>query len=370
MDDKNVIYKWRPKGIYFSIKLLIYFLREFLAELIYIIFNLFKSTVQGDLAIFKLNKKTIERNFVDNSNELLFFPPFDAHYGDVINLLFFSKSIFETREKKLTIVSSDHKLAKICKMFEHTDFRYYPTLKNRSIFWIMGPLYILIFGKVKEGRVNFINLTFSLFFEELIGVTTLSLFERKLGMKLTMNNVSLPLIDFEEKVHTNNRIAGLGFVRNRTVLVNIESRAISSTNVSLNFWKKTINHLVERGFSVLLNNKIEQFEGPQIKYLHLEWNELIPAAEYCGNFISIRNGICDLLQFTDIKLIIIYPILNIHGIIQNRFYFKFAQLYLNELVSNPSNLIELAYTPDLEDELSSRIVKLIESPDEINKITF
>lgn len=366
MDDKNVIYKWRPKGINSFIKLLIYIVREFLAGLIFIFYYPLKLAVQGDLASLKLNKKTIERNFVVNSNELLFFPPFDAHYGDVINLLFFSKSIFETRGKKLTIVSSDHKLAKICRMFEHTDFRYYPALKNRSILWIMGPLYILIFGKVKEGRVNFINSSFFLFFEELIGVTTLSLFERKLEIKLTMKNVSLPLIDFEDKEHTKNKIAGLGFERNRTVLVNIESRAINM-NFSLSFWKKTIDHLVEGGFSVILNNKIEELESPQIKYLQLDWNELIPAAEYCGNVISIRNGICDLLQFIDIKLIIIYPVLDMNGAVQNKFYFKFAQLYSKELVLNPSNLIELAYAPALEDELSSRIIKLIESPKKLIK---
>lgn len=361
MDDKNVIYKWGPKRIYSFIKLLIYLLGEFLAGLTFIFFYPFKSAVQGNLSSLRLNKKAIERNFFVNSNELLFFPPFDAHYGDVINLLFFSKSIFETRGKKLTIVSSDYKLAKICRMFEHTDFRYCPTLANSSIYWIMGPLYILIFGKVKDRRINFINSSFFLFFEELIGVTTLSLFERKLGIKLTMSNVSLPFVGFEEKEHTKNKIADLGFVRNKTVLVNVESRAINM-NISLNFWKRTINHLVEGGFSVVLNNKIEELESPQIKYLQLEWNELIPAAEYCGNVISIRNGICDLLQFTDIKLIILYPILDMNGALQNRFYFKFTQVYLRELKLNPSNLIEFAYSPTLEEELSSRIVKLIESP--------
>jgi hypothetical protein len=358
LDDKDIIYKWKLRGFYSFIKLLIYLLRNSLAGLLDVFYTPLKFAVHGDLAALMFNKKTIERNFFTNSNDLIFFPPYGAHYGDVINLLYFSKSIFETRGKKLTIVSPDNKIAKICKMFEHTDFIYYPALKDKSIYWVKGPLYIFIFGKIRDGHVNFINHNFVPFYEETIGITNLSLFERKLGIKLTMKNVSLPLIDFDAKENLNNKIASLGFVRNKTVLVNIESRAISM-NISLNFWKKTINRLVKAGFGVILNNRIEELEGPEVKYLQLDWNELIPAAEYCSNVISIRNGICDLLQFTDTKLIIIYPVIDINGSVQNKFYFKFSQLYLKELMSNPTNLTELAYTPSLEDELISRIVKLI-----------
>lgn len=361
MDDQEIIYKWNPKGIRPFMKLFTYIVRQFLFGLMYSTFSSIESIVQGDFASLMHHKKTIERSLFGDVNEILFFPPFDAHYGDVINLLFFAKSFFEKNKKKLTLISPDHKLAAICKMFDNVNFLYYPTLKNKSIYWIMGPLYLLTFRKIRETKVNFINHTFFLIFEELIGVRTLSMFEKKLGVKLELNNLSIPSVDFKDARRVFDKIASLGFVRNNTVFLNIESRAINM-NISINFWGKTIHNIVKRGYSVILNNPIEEFESQQVKYLPLDWDELIPAAEYCGTVISIRNGICDLLQFTHVKLIIIYPILDVDNNIQNKFYFKFTQLYLRELIHNPSNLFELAYFQSSENELSSQIANLVCSP--------
>lgn len=358
LDDKNAIYEWDAKESRQFLKLFIYILRNLFSNLSAVVYNTLNSVVRGYLFKLLRDKKTIERDFYSNPNLLLFFPPFDAHYGDVINLLYFSNVIFQTKGKTLTIVSSDYKLGKICLMFEHASFIYYPTLKNKSIYWLMGPLYALIFRRVKVGRVNFINHPIFPFFEELIGITTLSMFEKKLRVKLTMDNITLPVTDFDVGKKIYDKLAQLGFIRGKTVLINIESRAINM-KLSLIFWKKTILNLTEAGFGVILNNKIMELEGPNVKYLHMEWNELIPATKYCGQIISIRNGICDLLQFIDVRMIIIYPLLDMNGSVQNKFYFKFSQLYLKELIPNPPNIIELAYAPDFEDELSSRIANLI-----------
>jgi len=84
------------------------------------------------------------------------------------------------------------------------------------------------------------------------------------------------------------------------------------------WFENIINLLNDEGFVVVNNisnkaafssvddiNNEEKFNGTIPIKLPIDL--VIPFAELCGNFLGIRSGLCDLLAFSNVKKIIIYP---------------------------------------------------------------
>jgi hypothetical protein len=125
----------------------------------------------------------------------------------------------------------------------------------------------------------------------------------KANPKLSKKDVFCLLFDLE--------LADLTLTsQNNPVLLNRRKRVFLSTHANSCFhfekifWIEIAKYLEESGYQVYTNENIGYGE-----HIILNLKELDFFLRECLLFIGIRNGLCDLLVNTDVKKIIIYPVM-------------------------------------------------------------
>lgn len=83
--------------------------------------------------------------------------------------------------------------------------------------------------------------------------------------------------------------------------------AHSIVEVPLSFWEKLAMEYEEKGFLVLTN--VAKGQAPLVgtKGISLPLKEMKAAVEYGGHFVSMRSGLCDLLQGAKAKKTLVFP---------------------------------------------------------------
>lgn len=105
---------------------------------------------------------------------------------------------------------------------------------------------------------------------------------------------SIPVIPEEAAKSAEKRFNELGLEKGKTVLLAPE--AFSIKGVENVFWESLSKELQNKGYKTYFNNINSD----------LSFAELIPFADLCGNVVSIRSGICDVLNSTNANMFVLY----------------------------------------------------------------
>ena len=95
----------------------------------------------------------------------------------------------------------------------------------------------------------------------------------------------------------------LGAVKGRTVIISPEANSVSMLPIWL--WNAIISELEKKNYVVLLN--CDHPNGYKAKDVFFSYYESKGFLEYCGAFLAIRSGLCDIVSTCECKKIILYP---------------------------------------------------------------
>ncbi|MTJ82592.1 MAG: hypothetical protein F8N37_16510 [Telmatospirillum sp.] len=113
------------------------------------------------------------------------------------------------------------------------------------------------------------------------------------------------------------RMKALGVPVGRTVLLSPWAHSWRCQLPDL-WWEAAVKALSEKGFAVVCNvanrtRSIETRGSPVLPSIpgtipvDIPVGEIIPFAEYCGYFLGMRSGLCDLLSRVNIGKIVVFP---------------------------------------------------------------
>lgn len=137
-------------------------------------------------------------------------------------------------------------------------------------------------------------------------------FKPNIGLPLT-TQVSPPICQNEWEEKARLRFTEMGLKHNKTVLVaplaNYFNRIHGVNQTFANFWEEVCEWLLKNDFSVAINSKNHE-ASIKSKYnaVEIPLQEVIPFANYCGFFIGIRSGFCELICFSSCHKKVIYPV--------------------------------------------------------------
>ena len=94
-----------------------------------------------------------------------------------------------------------------------------------------------------------------------------------------------------------------GVIKNKTIIISPDANSV--TKLPVLFWNDLISDFKEKGYFVFVNcNYASPFKAPDIFF---NYEESVPLLEYCGYFVGIRSGLCDIISTAKCKKIFIYP---------------------------------------------------------------
>lgn len=104
-----------------------------------------------------------------------------------------------------------------------------------------------------------------------------------------------------------NKWSQMGIVGGKTVI--ISNKAYSVTGLSGKIWKKICHELNGKGWETLfcVNPRNELPPFCNAKTVWFTYKESAALLEYAGAFLSIRNGLCDIISSAKCKKTILYP---------------------------------------------------------------
>lgn len=83
--------------------------------------------------------------------------------------------------------------------------------------------------------------------------------------------------------------------------------AKSMVKIPSEYWDRVIKENIEKGFQVYTNVAGEEQPLEGTKPLNIPINQMVSAAEYAGNFIGIRSGLCDILNTARCRKTVVFP---------------------------------------------------------------
>lgn len=116
-----------------------------------------------------------------------------------------------------------------------------------------------------------------------------------------------PHLYLPEFAQLSQRMTGFlqekGAKRGQTVIIAPEANSITELNEKI--WNEIIVALKLKGYTVLINSKKENvYEAPTI---FTPYAQSVALLEYCGYFIGLRSGLCDIISSAKCRKIILYP---------------------------------------------------------------
>lgn len=115
-------------------------------------------------------------------------------------------------------------------------------------------------------------------------------------------------------------------IKDQTII--LSPYAFSVPEIEMKIWERIAAFYKKNGFHVVTNQQ-NSSECP-IKgtvAVSLPLDEMYLFAEYCGTFIGLRSGLCDLLAFSRCKMVVFYPA---QSNIDWKEKFTFKNLYLKK----------------------------------------
>ncbi len=95
-------------------------------------------------------------------------------------------------------------------------------------------------------------------------------------------------------------------VKNKTVI--LAPNAVSVPLIKEEVWEKIAEFYQENGFYVITNlTNTNEIPIKGTLGIRIPLNEIYLLAEFCGYFIGLRSGLCDLLAFSTCQMVVLYP---------------------------------------------------------------
>lgn len=112
----------------------------------------------------------------------------------------------------------------------------------------------------------------------------------------------LPLTKELEKKFQDN-----GMKKGKTVI--IAPFAYSVRNLPVWFWDKLAGRLKKMGYEIFANMNIDIEINPfeQMKSFFFSFEEAEAVLKYCGYFLALRSGLCDIVSMIPCRQVILYP---------------------------------------------------------------
>ena len=129
-----------------------------------------------------------------------------------------------------------------------------------------------------------------------------------------------------------------GIVPKKTVIVAPDANSV--TRLPIWFWNSIIMDIKQKGYTVFVN--CNYFNFYRAEDMFFSYEESVPLLEYCGYFVGIRSGLCDIISTAKCKKIIIYPKQQKeidYG--EHRTELEFSGLKVMGLANDDKDLIEL-----------------------------
>ena len=154
--------------------------------------------------------------------------------------------------------------------------------------------------------------------------------------------------DYVEKIIKKNQLP-----KGKTVIIAPYANTLDSLPGW--FWRKLVENLKNKGYCVLTNcNGTTEPVVCGTKGVFIPYKDLKLFLEYCGYFIGVRSGLCDIISSLVCKKIIIYQPYCFWGPAGNYEYFSMKKMKISE------DAIELSYKGIEFLELMKQIIAQLE----------
>lgn len=179
-------------------------------------------------------------------------------------------------------------------------------LVNRTIMWW---LYRAEIQNLLPRNINFI-LPKNGFTKLGETYSIVDLIDERLHLKEHRNKLKAPTYSW-----MSNRkkvvITESGAVKGKSVI--LSPYAFSVPQINIKYWEQIAYIYSNNGYHVITNTGgSEELPLPGTTEISLPLDETYLLAEYCGDFIGLRSGLCDLLAFSSCEMTVLYPRMGEH----------------------------------------------------------
>ena len=111
----------------------------------------------------------------------------------------------------------------------------------------------------------------------------------------------------ENNLENQNKWHNMGIIPGKTII--IVPHAYSVTSPPKSFWKELDHELHSLGWKTLycVNPKSESSPFHGAETIWFSFADSVPLLEYAGAFLSVRNGLCDIVSSASCRMVILYP---------------------------------------------------------------
>ena len=100
------------------------------------------------------------------------------------------------------------------------------------------------------------------------------------------------------------KLKEIGFEPGRSVVISPYANTLAGLDV--NFWKKLVRELQNKGFKCYTNVTASEKEIEGTGRLEIDIEYIVKVVEFAGYFIALRSGLCDIVSSANCKKIVLY----------------------------------------------------------------
>lgn len=226
--------------------------------------------------------------------------------GDVfLNGLYLDEYVRKRRIRKFVLVGDAKGLGRIAALFGITDtvslsfeeaeqlqqcYKFFKCNNVTDLFMWQGSLYFNRCQTRMHREFHFLD------------TYTYYIYGGMVGRQEWKKPVFQPLT---EELEERYRQAGLR--KGKTIM--IAPFAYSVKNLPAWFWEEIADRLREKGYEVFasINTAVEVNPFGNMDSFFFPFEESEAVLQYCGNFIALRSGLCDIVSMVPCRQVILYP---------------------------------------------------------------
>jgi hypothetical protein len=131
----------------------------------------------------------------------------------------------------------------------------------------------------------------------------------KIALKLDESaNLEKPNFNIYNISKAKDFLNKIDFDPAKTVIIMPDAASIPM--ISFDLWNEIIAKLRHHNFNIIINSANKnnfQADEKKVIFLDVELKEIVAISMIAASTISIRSGICDLLAFSNVNLLALYP---------------------------------------------------------------
>jgi len=146
---------------------------------------------------------------------------------------------------------------------------------------------------IVEKIVRFDDKTFWDFFRYQLGISV----DTKFSLPQSLKPPSEGVIELIEKYKNFDKILYL-FPSSRAIKLTVEIE---------NVVRKVVEELISLGWLIVTNDLPDYLKGMDLVLARLSFTDVIHYANYCKRVLAVRNGIVDILNASNARIVVLYP---------------------------------------------------------------